>query len=62
MRRIASHALGHMRAPIPAGHARPGAFTPLLPRRLKLVAAGSGKSLKALDAEALDALCRQHDM
>jgi hypothetical protein len=38
------------------------AFTPLLRRRLKLVAAGSGKSLKALAAEALDALCRQHDM
>ena len=36
--------------------------TPSLRRRLKLVAASSGRPVQALAAEALDAVCRQHDM
>ena len=33
-----------------------------LRRRLKLVAASSGRPVQALAAEALDAVCRQYDM
>ena len=36
--------------------------TPSLRRRLKLVAASSGRPVQALAGEALDAVCRQHDM
>ena len=36
--------------------------TPSLRRRLKLVAVSSGRPVQALAAEALDAVCRQHDM
>jgi hypothetical protein len=36
--------------------------TSSLRRRLKLVAASSGRPVQALAAEALDAACRQHDM
>jgi hypothetical protein len=33
-----------------------------LRRRLKLVAASSGRPVQALAAEALEAVCRHHDM
>ena len=36
--------------------------TASLRRRLKLVAASSGRPVQTLAAEALDAACRQHDM
>jgi hypothetical protein len=36
--------------------------TPLLRRQLKLLAASRGRPVQALAAEALDALCRHHDM
>jgi hypothetical protein len=36
--------------------------TPSLRRRLKLVAPDRGRSLQALAAEALEALCRQCEM
>jgi hypothetical protein len=35
---------------------------PSLRRRLKLAAASSGCSVQALAADALEAICRQHDM
>jgi hypothetical protein len=36
--------------------------TPSLRRRLKLVAASSGRPVQDLAAEALEAVCRHHDM
>lgn len=35
---------------------------PSLRRRLKLVAASSGRPIQALAADALEAVCRQYDM
>jgi predicted HicB family RNase H-like nuclease len=37
-------------------------IAPSLRRRLKLIAASSGRSVQALAAEALEAVCRHHDM
>jgi hypothetical protein len=36
--------------------------TPALRRRLKLVSAMSGQPLQALVGDALEAVCKQHDM
>jgi predicted DNA-binding protein len=35
---------------------------PSLRRRLKLIAANTGRPVQALAAEALEAVCRHHDM
>jgi predicted transcriptional regulator len=37
-------------------------IAPSLRRRLTLIAASSGRSVQALAAEALEAVCRHHDM
>ena len=36
--------------------------TPLLRRRLKLVSATSGRPIQALVGDALDVVCKQHDV
>lgn len=36
--------------------------TPALRRRLKLVSAASGRPIQALVGDALDVVCKQHDM